>query len=305
VATPMVLVPRPRRGRHAGETQRVVTEIRPLENFRDEYVQSTRCRRGIAHAPMSPDAPQAEGAPRWPDLDPGVAQSAGLGSIGVTSAGSGVTDPATSDAGSREPGPTRGTGRGASWSSRRVLVAASAGAIAAAVLVVGGVALVAGNTTPGSSASGHATGRGRLAGASLATARARYASAVITYERDLRAITMTSALALTGNGSYSNAVAAWNQFSTDTQGLSSAALGIPATSTTVHDVEALITANTDLQAAIPAFEQNPTSQSNYSNLKRTLLMSAASAAHVERDLGLAPGGLQMPDGASLAAATSP
>jgi len=172
-------------------------------------------------------------------------------------------------------------------------------------VIVVGPSLYPGSGHGGGGTSASATGHGRLSGASLATARARYAASIVTYEQDLRTITTTSARALTGNGSYSSAVAAWNQFSSDTQGLNSAALSIPATSASFHDVEALISANTNLQASISAFMQSPTSQASVSTLKSTLMMSAAGAAQVQRDLGLAPGGLQATGGASLASTSSP
>lgn len=242
------------------------------------------------------DTPPGGDPHRVPDLDPRVARSAGLGAIGPAAARerAAAANTAVTAGGASQ----RGTGRSPASRlvSRRRLVGTAACAIAAIAVVAGGLSVTSGGTRTTGVRSATSPGTARLTEATLAAARARYASAVANYEQDLRTITTSSVRALTGGGSMSDAVGAWNQFATDTQGLSAAALSIPASSATAPDVEALVSSDNSLLSAVSQFEQDPTSQDGFVSVKSSLVSSAAAAAQVGRDLGVWGGELQATSG---------
>lgn len=222
-----------------------------------------------------------------PGLDPGLARSAGLGSVGPAAAHQNAPDMAPSE-GRRPTAPGLVT-------PRRLVGAGVCAAVAVAV-VVAGLSFTSHSQRTGGRPSAASSGNARLAAAALASSRSKYATAVATYEQDMGNISTTTALAVTGNASMSSAMDAWNQFTTDVQGLSAAAQSIPASSAAASDAHALVGANSGLASALAQFEQDPTSQSAVTSLRTALVSSAQAAAQVERDLGIPDPQLQASGG---------
>jgi hypothetical protein len=229
--------------------------------------------------------------------DAELAQSAGLGSIGAGPTAAEQGGSAIGSASVGDPARRRDGHAPTTVVARRHVVGVAVVAVAAVALCVGGLRALSGARRAPAVAHGTSVANSGHGQASLAAARVRYDEGFAASERDPRSITTTTALAITGNATYADTVAAWNRLAAATKGLSLAALQHPASATTSPDIEALVSTNNGLISAVPQFEQDPTSQAAYAALKGNLLSSAAAAAQVQQDLGIPVAGLHSAGGA--------
>lgn len=241
---------------------------------------------------MTGDERPGGGPPEVPGLDPGLARSAGLGSIGPAPAGAGPGAGTAGPPARATPRPKAGRSATPERAARRHLVVVAVCAAAAIAVVVGGLSLTSGGTHPSATAPSTPAGAASVSAAAGTAAGARSATAVAAYVKNLQNITSIASLAATGTGSISGAMNAWNQIQSDAQGLSSAAHGIPGSSAVASDAQAVVNANSVLTSAVTQFEQDPTSQSAIDALKTSMTTSAGATAQVERDLGITMSGSQ-------------